>query len=111
VACSRSASSAIFAFSPASIRRLVFFVIVRSVYQAERPFSNLTPGPKIRVHFSTGVCQAPTAGRSLVVSSLFTLNGEWQTSRSLGKLKPTMDAAFVRHAGQGSSKLIPNLLR
>jgi hypothetical protein len=33
------------------------------------------------------------------VSSSFTLNGEWQTSRSLGKLKPTMDAAFVRHAG------------
>jgi hypothetical protein len=52
VACSRSASSAIFAFSPASIRRLVFFVIVRSVYQTERPFSNLTPGPKIRVHFT-----------------------------------------------------------
>jgi hypothetical protein len=51
VACSRSASSAIFAFSPASIRRLVFFVIVRSVYQTEPPFSNLTPGPKIRVHF------------------------------------------------------------
>jgi hypothetical protein len=40
------ASSAIFAFSPASIRRLVFFVIVRSVYQTERPFSNLTSGPK-----------------------------------------------------------------
>ena len=39
-ACSRSASSAIFAFSPASIRRLVFYVIVRSVYQTERPFSN-----------------------------------------------------------------------
>jgi transposase InsO family protein len=54
VACSRSASSAIFAFSPASIRRLVFFVIVRSVYQTERPFSNLTPGPKIRVHFTYG---------------------------------------------------------
>jgi hypothetical protein len=53
VACSRSASSAIFAFSPASIRRLVFFVIVRSVYQTERPFSNLTPGPKIRVHFTS----------------------------------------------------------
>jgi len=53
VACSRSASSAIFAFSPASIRRLVFFVIVRSVYQTERPFSNLTPGPKIRVHFNS----------------------------------------------------------
>ena len=46
VACSRSASSAIFAFSPASIRRLVVFVIVRSVYQTERPFSNLTSGPK-----------------------------------------------------------------
>ena len=25
---------------PASIRRLVFFFIVRSVYQTERPFSN-----------------------------------------------------------------------
>jgi len=54
VACSRSASSAIFAFSPASIRRLVFFVIVRSVYQTERPVSNLAPGPKIGVHFSSG---------------------------------------------------------
>ena len=53
VACSRSASSAIFAFSPASILRLVFFVIVRSVYQTERPASNLTPGPKIGVHFTT----------------------------------------------------------
>jgi hypothetical protein len=51
VACSRTASSAIFAFNPASIRRLVFFVIVRSVYQTERPLSNLTPGPKNRVHF------------------------------------------------------------
>ena len=38
---------------PASIRRLVFFVIVRSVYQTERPLSNLTPGPKIGVHFMT----------------------------------------------------------
>ena len=37
---------------PGSIRRLVFFVIVRSVYQTERPFSNLTPGPKNRVHFN-----------------------------------------------------------
>jgi hypothetical protein len=62
VACSRSASSAIFAFSPASIRRLVFFVIVRSVYQTERPFSNLTPGPKIRVHFSR-VVQRQTPAR------------------------------------------------
>ena len=51
MACSRSASSAIFAFSPASIRRLVFFVIVRSVYQTERPVSNLTSGPKNGVHF------------------------------------------------------------
>ncbi len=51
VACSRTASSAIFAFSPASIRRLVFFVIVRSVYQTEPPFSNLTSGPKNGVHF------------------------------------------------------------
>ena len=33
MACSRSASSAIFAFTLASIRCLVFFVIVRSVYQ------------------------------------------------------------------------------
>jgi hypothetical protein len=48
VACSRSASSAILAFSPASIRRLVFVVIVRSVYQTERPVSNLTAGPKKR---------------------------------------------------------------
>ena len=32
VACSRSASKAIFAFSAASIFGLVFFVIVRSVY-------------------------------------------------------------------------------
>jgi hypothetical protein len=49
-----SASSAIFASSPASIPRLVFFVIVRSVYQTEPPFSNLTSGPKKRgpLHFA-----------------------------------------------------------
>src|SRR4029077_18976946 len=52
VPCSRTASSAIFAFSPASIRRLVFFVIAGSVYQTERPLSNPPPGPKIRVHFT-----------------------------------------------------------
>ena len=46
------ASSAIFAFSAASIFRLVLCFIVRSVYQTERPFSNLTPGPKNGVHFS-----------------------------------------------------------
>jgi hypothetical protein len=57
VACSRSASSAIFAFSPASIRRLVFFVIVRSVYQTERPFSNLTHGPKNRSTSVEGLLQ------------------------------------------------------
>ena len=57
VACSRNASIAIFAFSPASIRRLVFFVIVRSVYQTERLFSNLTSGPKNGVHFSLRVVQ------------------------------------------------------
>jgi hypothetical protein len=34
------ASKAIFAFSAASIFRLVFFVIIRSVYQTERPISN-----------------------------------------------------------------------
>ena len=34
----RTASSAIFAFNAASIFRLVFFVIVPSVYQTERPF-------------------------------------------------------------------------
>jgi hypothetical protein len=51
VACSRSASGAIFAFSAPSIRRPVFFVIARSVYQTERPASNLNPGPKNRVHF------------------------------------------------------------
>ncbi|MDA8119630.1 MAG: hypothetical protein M0Z85_06165 [Gammaproteobacteria bacterium] len=32
VACSRSASKAIFAFAAASIFRLVFVVIIRSVY-------------------------------------------------------------------------------
>jgi hypothetical protein len=32
VACSGSPSSTIFAFSPASIRRLIFFVMARSVY-------------------------------------------------------------------------------
>jgi hypothetical protein len=34
--------------------RLVFFVIVRSVYQTEPPFSNLTSGPKKRgpLHFA-----------------------------------------------------------
>jgi hypothetical protein len=31
--------------------RLVFFVMIRSVYQTERPLSNLPTGPKIRVHF------------------------------------------------------------
>ena len=39
-------SSAIFVFSPASIHRPVCFVIVCSVYQTERPVSNLTPVPK-----------------------------------------------------------------
>jgi hypothetical protein len=32
--------------------RFVFFVIIRSVYQTERPLSNLAPGPKNRVHFT-----------------------------------------------------------
>ncbi|WP_210164116.1 hypothetical protein, partial [Bradyrhizobium sp. th.b2] len=32
--------------------RLVFVVIMPSVYQTERPFSNLTSGPKIGVHFT-----------------------------------------------------------
>ena len=68
MACSRSASSAIFAFSPASIRRLVFFVIVRSVYQTERPFSNLTPGPKIRVHFSSRKWRAANLNAELARS-------------------------------------------
>jgi hypothetical protein len=54
VACSRTAFSAICGFSPASIRPLVFFVIVRSVYQTKRPLSNLPPGPKNRVHFTDG---------------------------------------------------------
>ena len=67
---------------------------------------------RLRVSLFVQACAiATTAGRNLVVSSSFTLNGECQTSRSLGKLKRTMDAGFVRHAGQGSSKLIPNLLR
>jgi hypothetical protein len=52
VACSRTTSGAIFAFSAASILRLVFFVMVSSVYQTERSFSNLPNGPKIRVHLS-----------------------------------------------------------
>src|ERR1700722_6747227 len=57
---------------------------------------------RLRVSLFVQACAiATTAGRNLVVSSSFTLNGECQTSRSLGKLKPTMDAAFVRHAGQG----------
>jgi hypothetical protein len=51
VACSRTASSAIFAFNATSIFRLIFFVIMPSVYQTERPFSNLASGPKIGVHF------------------------------------------------------------
>ena len=33
--------------------RLVFFVIARSVYQTERPSSNLPPGPKNGVHFTS----------------------------------------------------------
>jgi hypothetical protein len=32
--------------------RLVFFVIIRSVYQTKRPISNLAAGPKSRVHFT-----------------------------------------------------------
>ena len=43
--------SAIFAFNAASIFRLVF-VIMPSVYQTERPFSNLASGPEIGVHFT-----------------------------------------------------------
>jgi hypothetical protein len=38
--------------------RLLFAIIARSVYQTERPFSNLSPGPKNRVHFN--VRQIPT---------------------------------------------------
>jgi hypothetical protein len=55
--CSPTASRAIFAFSAASILRLVFFVIIRSVYQTERMISNLAAGPKIEVHFT---CFAPS---------------------------------------------------
>ena len=41
-----------FAFSPASIFRLDFFII-RSVYHAtERPAPNYAPGPKSGVHFT-----------------------------------------------------------
>jgi hypothetical protein len=47
----RTASKAIFAFRLAPIFRLVFFVIIRSVYQTERLISNLAHGPKIGVHF------------------------------------------------------------
>jgi hypothetical protein len=54
---------------------------------------------------------ASTAGRNRAVSSSFMVNGLRQTSKSSEKFGPTMDAAFVRHAGQGSSKFIPNLLR
>ena len=51
VACSRSASSAIFAFTAASIFRLVF-VIFRSVLShSEQTSSNYATGPKIRGHF------------------------------------------------------------
>jgi len=51
VACSRSASSAIFAFSPASIFRLVF-VMFRSVQSlSEQTSSNQASGPKFRGHF------------------------------------------------------------
>jgi hypothetical protein len=47
-------ANAIFAFSVASILRLVFFVIIRSVYQTKQPFFNLTGGPENRVHFKPG---------------------------------------------------------
>jgi hypothetical protein len=43
---------AIFAFNVASIFRRVFFVIMPSVYQTERPFSSLASGPKTGVHLS-----------------------------------------------------------
>jgi hypothetical protein len=73
VPCSRTASSAIFAFSPTSIRRLVFFAIARSIYQTERPLSNPRPGPKIRVHFNrrparTFVLPAPRVPDGLTIS-------------------------------------------
>lgn len=45
-------------FSAASILRLVFFVMVRSVYQTERPLSNLSSGPKNQVHFKPAACIA-----------------------------------------------------
>jgi hypothetical protein len=41
-----------FAFSAASILRLVFYVIIRSVYQTKRPLSNLPAGHKIGVHLT-----------------------------------------------------------
>ena len=61
--------------------------------------------------FRTGVCHC--ADRRNESGSVFVVYAQWRmaTSRSLGKLKRTMDAAFVRHAGQGSSKLILNLMR
>jgi hypothetical protein len=47
----RRASNAIFAFKAPSILRLVF-VMICSVYQTERPISNLALGPQNGVHFS-----------------------------------------------------------
>jgi len=58
VACSRTASNAIFAFKAPSILRLVF-VMVCSVYQTERPISNLALGPQNGVHFTTPVRISP----------------------------------------------------
>ncbi len=43
---------------PTTIGRLVFFVIVRSVYQTERASSNLTLDVKYAVHFRAGLEEA-----------------------------------------------------
>ena len=44
------------------------------------------------------------------MSSSFMVNGLWQTSKSSEKLGPTMDAAFVRHAGQGCFEVYPEFI-
>ena len=68
VACSRSASRAIFAVSAVSIFRLVFFVIAHSVYLTKQPVSNLPIVPK------TGSTSAVI--RDLVARIVLTPNAE-----------------------------------
>ncbi|WP_210164129.1 hypothetical protein, partial [Bradyrhizobium sp. th.b2] len=66
--------------------RLVFVVIMPSVYQTERPFSNLTSGPKIGVHFS----RSALANLSwLVIERIPPLRPQWRDT-----IRPSTAAFF-----------------